>query len=191
MHGIYDYPALLAERTCNDHAEMADAKECGNSWLLIGVIVLLSGILAMITIRKCPGPRVAGEAPVHDSPFDEPQTHSEKNEREPNEPKYSGLGIASFAISIIAGVLIFVTFVIAVVMEASTPGGMDEESVEFIWIGIAGIGLLIVELVALGLGIGGLFQKEKRKILAILGTVFSGGAVVLLVLAVAVGNAME
>ena len=99
------------------------------------------------------------------------------------EPKNSGIGIASFVISITVGVLILVTISIVGVIDSSTPGGIDEVSAEAILLGFGLIGLLIIDLVALGLGIGALFQKEKKKILAILGTVFSFVAIVLTVLA--------
>ncbi|MDX9980739.1 MAG: hypothetical protein RBU25_12010 [Lentisphaeria bacterium] len=45
------------------------------------------------------------------------------------------------------------------------------------------IGMMLLDLVALGLGIGGLIQKDRKKVFAILGTIFSGltiGGVLLL-----------
>ena len=82
------------------------------------------------------------------------------------ELKHSGLGIASFIVSIAAGVCIFFTFVIAGAIEATTPGGMNEESVTAIIIGLLLVIFLFATLVSLGLGIGGLFQKERKKIFA-------------------------
>ncbi len=49
-------------------------------------------------------------------------------------------------------------------------------------LGIFGIGFIIVELVAFGLGIGGLRQKETKKILAILGTVFSSVGILIVII---------
>jgi hypothetical protein len=89
------------------------------------------------------------------------------------EQKHSGIGIASFVISIVAGILIFILLGIAGSLEASTPGGIDENSTEAVMIGLAIIGLLFLNVLAVGLGIGGLLQKEQKKIFAILGTVFS------------------
>ena len=89
------------------------------------------------------------------------------------EQKHSGIGIASFVISIVAGILIFILLGIAGSLEASTPGGIDENSTEAVMIGLAIIGLLFLNVLAVGLGIGGLLQKERKKIFAILGTVFS------------------
>ncbi len=107
------------------------------------------------------------------------------------EQKHSGLGIASFITSIIAGILIFLLIAVAGVMEASTPGGMDEESAGTIVVGLLLIAFLGASLVALGLGIGGLMQKERKKIFAILGTVFAAvslvGTISLMILGLALG----
>ena len=90
------------------------------------------------------------------------------------EQKHSGIGIASFIISIISGVLIFMLVVIATIIEGSTPGGMNEDSIGAIIIGLFVFLFLGMALVALALGIVGILQKGRKKIFAILGTVFSG-----------------
>jgi hypothetical protein len=89
------------------------------------------------------------------------------------ELKHSGFGIASFVISIISGVSLFVVFGIAGMAEVSTPGGLDENSEQAVMLGIAMMFFFVISLVAFGLGIGGLFQKERKKVFAILGVVFS------------------
>lgn len=104
--------------------------------------------------------------------------------------KHSGLGIASFAISIVSAVLIFILFVIAGAIEASTPGGIREESVEAVVIGLGIILMLFVNLVAIGLGIGGLCQSDRRKIFAILGTCFATLTTLLAVLLIIIGNSL-
>ena len=103
------------------------------------------------------------------------------------EQKHSGLGIASFITSIVSGILIFLVIVIAGVMEASTPGGMDEESAGAVMVGLFLFAFLGAALVALGLGIGGLLQKERKKIFAILGTVFSSVSLVLPIFIISLG----
>lgn len=90
------------------------------------------------------------------------------------EPKHSGLGIASFAISVLSGILIFVMFVVAGVMESSTPGGMDEESPAAIMLGLSLFAFVFLSLLAFVLGIAGLFQSNRKKVFAVLGLVFSG-----------------
>lgn len=106
------------------------------------------------------------------------------------EYKHSGLGIASFITSLVSGVILFILVVIAGVMEASSIGGMDENSVGAVILGLFLIFFIAVCMVALGLGIGGLFQRERKKIFAILGVVFSGIAVMGVGLLMLIGIAM-
>ncbi len=87
--------------------------------------------------------------------------------------KHSALGISSFVMSIITGLIIFLLVVIAGVMEVSTPGGIDEESAEAVILGLFIIAALFGCLTALALGIAGLFQKGRKKIFSILGVIFS------------------
>jgi hypothetical protein len=87
-------------------------------------------------------------------------------------PKHGGLGIASFVMSILAGLITFGLIVAATVAEMSSPNGMDEESMEAVLLGLSLIAMLLVLLVALALGICALFQSGK-KVFAILGVVFS------------------
>lgn len=107
------------------------------------------------------------------------------------EQKHSGLGIASFITSIVSGLILFLLIVIAGVMEASTPGGIDENSAGAVIVGFCLFAFMGAALLALGLGIGGLFQKERKKIFAILGTVFSAvslvGTIFLMILGIAMG----
>lgn len=106
------------------------------------------------------------------------------------EVKHSGVGIASFVTSIVAGVLIFLLVIIAGVLEVSTPGGMDEESIAAVLIGLFLFAFLGAELVALGLGIGGLIQQDRKKIFAILGVVFSATALLITLFILFLGLAM-
>lgn len=89
------------------------------------------------------------------------------------EKKHSGLGISSFIISIVIGVLMFLLFVVAGVMETSTPGGIDEESAGAVVVGLFLLAFLLLDVLALGLGIAGLVQKDRKKIFPVLGVVFS------------------
>jgi len=104
------------------------------------------------------------------------------------EMKHSRLGIASFIMSIVIGVLVLVTIVTAGVMQVSTPGGMDENAPTTILIGLAI--LLLLGLVAIGLGIAGVFQKDCKKVFAILGLVFSTGIIIGTVALMIIGNSM-
>ncbi len=94
-----------------------------------------------------------------------------------DEQKHTGLGIASFIISILSGILMFITVMTAGIIELSNPGGIAEAESAMV-IGVFLLLFFASSLVAFGLGIGGLFQKERKKIFAILGTVFSAVTVI-------------
>ncbi len=114
-------------------------------------------------------------------------------DREPNssELKHSGIGIASFVIAIVAAVGILATVGIAGYLEASIPGGIDDDSPRMLAIGCSVIVAAGLELLALPLGLVGLFQRERKKVFAVLGTAISGlfvlGVVGLVVLGLALG----
>jgi hypothetical protein len=95
------------------------------------------------------------------------------------ENKHSGLGISSFIISTAIGVLMFLLFIVAGIMETSTPGGIDEDSTGAMLVGLFLIAFLILDLLAIGLGIAGLIQKDRKKMFSILGVVFSASTVVI------------
>lgn len=92
---------------------------------------------------------------------------------EPPEAKHSGFGIASFAIAIAAALLEFVLVATAGVLEASTKGGIDENSPLAILLGLAVIGGLLVALVGIGLGIAGLCQSRRKRVFAVLGMIMN------------------
>ena len=87
--------------------------------------------------------------------------------------KHSGLGIASFILSVAVGIFDFVLVAFAGLVEASTPGGMDEESVIAILIGIFIFGGVAANLAGTGLGVAGLVQRDRRKVFSVLGLAFN------------------
>lgn len=89
----------------------------------------------------------------------------------PTQP-HSGAGIASFIISLAASTVLLIAIGIAEALE-SRPGGMDEESVAAIMLGIAIILTALAQVAALGLGIAALVQAGRTKIFGVLGTVFA------------------
>jgi len=104
------------------------------------------------------------------------------------ELKHSGLGIASFTISITCSLLLFVLFIVAGVMELSTPGGIDEESAQAIILGMGIIFCVMGELVAMGLGIAAVCQNERKKIFGILGLSFSAAMALITLLIIVLGS---
>lgn len=91
----------------------------------------------------------------------------------PNFP-YSGLGITSFILSILACGCILVVFVIAGIVESQSPGGMDENSSVAVMVGLGLFFAVFVGLVALGLGVGALFQSNRKKLFGFFGIFLSG-----------------
>lgn len=105
------------------------------------------------------------------------------------ELKHSGLGIASFCISIAAGSAYLYLYRRRSHRKRQMPGGMDEESVTAVPVGLALITFLFASW-SHRLGIGGLFQKERKKVSAILGTIFSGADYSVTAALIAIGLAM-
>jgi hypothetical protein len=106
------------------------------------------------------------------------------------EQKHSGIGIASFITSVVASILLGLMVVIAGAMEIATPGGLDEKTAAAMVLGLFIIALLVVDIVALGLGIAGLFQKDRKKLFAILGTTFSAATIIGILFLIVIGNMM-
>ena len=108
------------------------------------------------------------------NPYGPPRTvETERPAAPATRRRHSLLGIASFAIAIFAGLTAFALIVIAGVMEASTPGGMSEESVQAIVIGLGIFGVLALNLLGAGLGIAGLVVPNRSRVFGILGLIFN------------------
>ena len=102
----------------------------------------------------------------------------------------SKLGIASLLISIITVIGLFIIFLIAGFIESNTYGGMDEESAGAIILGLLLFGFGFLDLLAIGLGIAGIFQKTRERITAIIGTIISSATLIITVSLVGIGLAM-
>jgi hypothetical protein len=90
------------------------------------------------------------------------------------QQRHSGLGIASFIVSLGSAGMVFIMFVIAGYLEMSTPGGVDENSPTVALVGLGILGFMATALVGAGLGIGGLFQRDRLQLFSILGIVLGG-----------------
>jgi hypothetical protein len=104
--------------------------------------------------------------------------------------KHSGLGITAFIGSLVASILGFLTVIVSGVIELSTPGGMSENSIEAVLIGLFLVITLFLGFVSLGLGIGAAFLKERKKIFAILAIVFSSTTILALLILILIGILM-
>lgn len=109
----------------------------------------------------------------------------------PTQP-HSGLGIASFVISLGAGAVLCIVIGIAGVLDTQ-PGGLDEDSVAAGLLGLAMVatGLAQTLALALGLGIAALVQAGRNKLYGVLGTVFSATGLVGTTLLFLLGALME
>ena len=115
------------------------------------------------------------------------------------ENRHSRMGIASFVIGILAFVVMVVLFVVFGVLLSSLLEGVDPQNVDpeslqdspgamglgLVTIGI--IGTLLLYLVGLALGIAGIFQRRRRRLFAVLGTVGNGIVLLAFVVLIVVG----
>ena len=102
----------------------------------------------------------------------------------------SKLGIASLLISIFTAIGLFIIFIIAGVLESNTYGGIDEESAGAIILGLLILGFGFLDLLAIGLGIAGIFQNIRSRITAIIGTIISSAILIITVSLIGIGWAM-
>lgn len=98
--------------------------------------------------------------------------------------QHSRMGIASFVLSFFPGVLLVGAYWLALLLISRQPSGADEVGYAF---GMFFLLLLTIplELVALGLGIAGAFQRPRKRWIAFLGIACS--VVVLGLIQAAVG----
>lgn len=90
---------------------------------------------------------------------------------------HAGLGIASFFIAVAVGLGMAVTFVVTFVViffEVMRTGGVpDQTSPTLRLSSLFMCGCVLMNLVGVGLGIGALFQSNRRQIFSILGLIFN------------------
>lgn len=85
----------------------------------------------------------------------------------------------------------FVLFCVAGFMETTTPGGIDEKSGVAVVLGLVIFAVIAVHLLGMGLAIGGLTQKDRKKVFSILGLVFNVLVIVGTTSLIVLGNAMD
>ena len=110
---------------------------------------------------------------------------------------HSRMGVTAFIIAILATVVIVVLVIVTGTLTAQALQGIDpqgaspqevqqrlQDSPAAMGLALAGIGIfvcLFLYLLGLGLGIAGLIQAQRRRLFAVLGTIFNGGAVIVFV----------
>jgi len=100
--------------------------------------------------------------------------------------KHSRFGIASFITSIFGAILI-VLFVTAAIIQSSGSEEPDPKSTAIIIMRLLFYFSVFVDFIALVLGIIGLCSKDKKKIFALLGTIFSSVAIFIAIIIIIVG----
>ena len=103
----------------------------------------------------------------------------------------SRLGIASLILSVCSIIFVFILFVIAGVLEASVPDGVDENSAAAVILGLSIFACWGFFLVSIGLGIAGIFQKQRVRICAFIGTALSSASFIVTASAIAIGMALD
>ena len=82
------------------------------------------------------------------------------------ETKHAEFGVGSFVISILNGVLLLILTVTAGVMDEK---GITEDDTEMQVVGILILGSILLAVIGSLLGVVTCFQKDKKKILGIIG----------------------
>ncbi len=90
--------------------------------------------------------------------------------------KNSGLGVASFAISIAVGCLMLGVFIVGGLLNAGRVERGQTYPGQMI-IGLVAIFLLAADVLAAGLGIAALCQKGRKRLFGVLGLVFSSATI--------------
>jgi hypothetical protein len=89
------------------------------------------------------------------------------------ESKHTWLGIASFVLSMLTGASTCGLFALVAIGRAAGHVAQHDHKVAQVILAICLILLVLTNLLALGLGIAGLAQTERKRLFAVLGTVFA------------------
>lgn len=86
---------------------------------------------------------------------------------------HSGLGIASFILSTSFGIQMFVSSILMFLVARSAPCSFAEDSPESLGFFVYLFMCCSIVFIGLSLGVAGLFQRDRKKLFPILGTLFS------------------
>jgi hypothetical protein len=91
---------------------------------------------------------------------------------------HSPIGVVSFVLALLAGLGLLGIIIGAAVMAAGGRTELDEESPQAMVIGLVFVLSLFGSFIGLGFGIGGLFQRDRKRVFTVLG--LCGNALLLL-----------
>ena len=100
------------------------------------------------------------------------------------------MGIASLSIAIFSTIFTFILFLIAGLWEASTSGGIDENSPAAVALGLFIFAFIGLDIVSVALGVAGMFQKSRKRICAIIGASLSTAVLIVTASVLALGMAI-
>ncbi|MDR3637025.1 MAG: hypothetical protein P4L84_24690 [Isosphaeraceae bacterium] len=116
---------------------------------------------------------------------------AELTELRPLEPPHAGLGIASFLIGLFVGIGEMAVVGWAGYIAVTKPNTMTPESPMAVILGLIMLGGMAVAFLGAGLGIGGLFQKDRKRVFAVLGLIINVMTMAAFVGLVALGLAVK
>jgi hypothetical protein len=97
------------------------------------------------------------------------ESRFQNDDDDDDEPEHSTLGIASFVLPCVSGLIEAVCIVYAGILETNTPGAMDNNSPQTVIVGLGVLGGILLCLVGLLLSVAGLFQRDYKKTFPALG----------------------
>ena len=110
----------------------------------------------------------------------------------PQPTSHSGIGIASLLLGILSVLGLVATVVVGVVMTANDPGALENEnSPATLALGACALACLLLSLVGVGLGIGGLVQRDRKRVFAWIGLTLNAVILLLVVGLMVVGALSE
>ena len=101
--------------------------------------------------------------------------------------RHGGMGIASFCIAL----FVIVGFFVAVGAAGALHVARDASPTLSTVVGFAIFGFAVLDLVGIGLGIAGLFDRRSKKVFPILGVVIGLGGLLLVAALIGLGLSMK
>ena len=139
-----------------------------SGWALFGVLQLIWGVAEIRKFKRYSNIEVSNTAEIKSGPYQAETTLAVQT-----KSRHSGYGIASFILFIAVFLALIILYTVLVVTHASDPQLLEQESIGVAVVGFVIMGSSLFVLVGIGLGIAGIFQKEKRKVFSVLGLVFN------------------
>jgi len=92
----------------------------------------------------------------------------------PQQTKHSRVGICSFVGAIISGLISLALFGSIAFLAIWNPAPLEgNNAAVYMAVGLMSFAVIAVSVLSIGLGIASLFQKDRRRVLGILGLIFS------------------